>query len=420
MSVEPIKLKTQILLRNDAAGNIGGGTKIILGKGEPFYATDMYIDGTHRNVLFIGDGENSINNLLSDDSNFFFAGKGAGYVLERATAYQLGGVQIPENLGLKINNSGEIWITPGKIAGKNLKYRSVGSYPEFGLLDVDLDSYTGDISINGNVDITGTITANLIEFQPSTVANQLELRATTGETSPNPLTGVAGIYVYNISGTPEDNQDVVFGTDSKGQFVFRNPTANYLVPLIKESDIKEIPLLRMNNKGIIGEAAIAPLTIKTRTNTGSDWTSTTINITDTEKTVELTIPRKLSDLEDYSDSTSGPSYVSGEDRKLWNQTITDVAIDSNTTIPYLTDTIYDEDDGSKRTTKKLFLPQANVTPGAGIQIMAGGVISLAPVKVSRPDIEPLLSPPQITYISNIEVDEYGRVTKIEKITATIA
>lgn len=407
-------LKTINRLRYDTSARAIAHSQLILNKGEPFFVKDYLVGGTAYKILVVGDGERTVDALLTA-GEFFLQGAGAGYVLPVANSIRLGGVVVDNSHGLNVGTEGDLWVDVESIAGTNLAYLDTNSgYSGFGKLNVDLSHY------KGNVEIEGNLTADRLLYTPTITSNVLKLREPEeGATPPSPLTGseIAGLEIQHIN-----NSTVYFGIDKDTNLLFKNATNNYHVPLVADSALTGgIALIGLNANGIVVPAQVQTINLKTRHSETSDWSVQEIDITSaTPQTVELTIPQKLSDLKDYSSSVSGPSYVSGEDRKLWNKIITEVTIDSNTTFPYLTDTYYYEEDGSRRTTQKLLLPQANVTPGTGIQIMAGGAISLAPVEVSRPSSEPLLSPPQITYISNIEVDEYGRVTKIEKITATIA
>lgn len=407
-------LKTINRLRYDTSARAIAHSQLVLNKGEPFFVKDYLIGGTAYKILVVGDGERTVDALLTA-GEFFLQGTGAGYVLPVANSIRLGGVVVDDSHGLNVGTEGDLWVNVESIAGTNLKYVDTNSgYSGFGKLNVDLSHY------KGNVEIEGNLTADRLLYTPTITSNVLKLREPEeGGITPDPLIGseIAGLEIQHIN-----NSTVYFGIDKDTNLLFKNATNNYHVPLVADSALTGgIALIGLNANGIVTPAQVQKINLQTRKSTTSDWSSQEIDITSkTPQIVQLTIPQKLSDLEDYSDSASGPSYVSGEDRKLWNQTITEVAIDSNTTFPYLMDTYYYEDNGSQRKTKKLFLPQASVIPGAGIQITAGGAVSLAPIEVSRPSSEPLLSPPQITYISNIEVDEYGRVTKIEKITATIA
>ena len=409
-----VMLKTINRLRYDPAARATAHSQLILNKGEPFFVKDYLVGGTAYKILVVGDGKRTVDALLTA-GEFFLQGAGAGYVLPVANNIRLGGIIVDDNHGLNVGTEGDLWVDVESIAGTNLEYvDTLSGYNGFGKLKVNLSHY------KGNVEIEGSLTADRLLYTPTITSNVLNLREPeAGATPPGPLTGseIAGLEIQHIN-----NSTVYFGIDKDANLLFKNATNNYHVPLVADSALTSgIALIGLNSNGIVVPAQVQKINLKTRHSKTSEWSLQEIDVTNKDpQTVELTIPQKLSDLEDYSSSVSGPSYVSGEDRKLWNQTITEVTIDSNTTIPYLMDTYYYEDDGSQRKTKKLFLPQASVTPGAGIQITAGGAVSLAPIEVSRPSTEPLLSPPQITYISNIEVDEYGRVTKIEKITATIA
>jgi hypothetical protein len=49
-----------------------------------------------------------------------------------------------------------------------------------------------------------------------------------------------------------------------------------------------------------------------------------------------------------------------------------------------------------------------------LELNVSGNLDLKKVIVAKPDVVPQITPTTITYISNIEVDDYGRVTKIER------
>lgn len=73
---------------------------------------------------------------------------------------------------------------------------------------------------------------------------------------------------------------------------------------------------------------------------------------------------------------------------------------------------------SDRTVKQLVIPEVQVTPGDGLTI-SGGKISLSKITINKHNNE-VASPTEITYVSDIVVDEYGRITQIVKTKAIIA
>ena len=93
------------------------------------------------------------------------------------------------------------------------------------------------------------------------------------------------------------------------------PNNSSRVALIEPSALNS-KLLGVNANGYLQSTTLQPLIVKTRDNASDDWTSIDLNLLDSnDNELALTIPKKLSDLEDYDSDLSGPSFVSSEDRE---------------------------------------------------------------------------------------------------------
>lgn len=254
---------------------------------------------------------------LLEKNKFFVGGWGAGYQLPVASAYTLGGVTNPSK-GLKIGSSGDLWLNTSSIQGDNLKYVSLDdAYPGFGQLQVDLESYTGNVTIHGN------LTADKLLSTPVVTGNVLKLREpqpdeSTGEiVLPSDLSDsdICGLEMQYIS---KPNNHAYFGVNNKSELIFKNHINDYHIPVAVTNSLKDMQLIGLNQNGIITEASLQPITIRQRPNSGTAWSTTTLDVTDTTApSLDLTIPKRLSDLEDYTgeDKTTA-SYVSATDRKL--------------------------------------------------------------------------------------------------------
>lgn len=69
---------------------------------------------------------------------------------------------------------------------------------------------------------------------------------------------------------------------------------------------------------------------------------------------------------------------------------------------------------TERYAKRLELPASPIDTGEALHIDDDDKLDLKPITVERPDPETQPNGKTITYITDIEVDEYGRVTKITK------
>ena len=402
-----ITLKTKIRLRYDTSTEAISHSKLVLAEGEPFYIQNYFYKGQNRNVLLIGDNTNNVDLMLAS-GKFFIEGAGAGYDLPIASTNTLGGIKVDKNHGIKVGSSGDAWVDVKSIAGENLKLSEDLAYDGYGKLNVDLTNYEGDVSI------AGTLVANKMLSTPVLVGNVFKLREPEyGADEPNPLAGneIAGLEVQYVTG----KDSAIIGVDNTASPIFRNINDDYRIPLISKNNLtEEIKIIGIDSRGMLFESNLQNINIKVRDNkTSPSWTTTTIDVTsNTEQSVELTIPRRLSDLEDYIDDPTGPTYVSAEDRTVWNNVILDVSMDTNITDPYLLPY-----NAYGRTVNKLVIPRTNVTAGDGLEI-SSDKITLQKVTVTNRSVE-IASPQTITYISNITVDEYGRVKEIEKTTAII-
>lgn len=402
-----ITLKTLTRLRYDTSAQAIPNGALVLAKGEPFYVKGFHYKGEDRNVLLIGDNTTTVDLLLSG-GKFFVEGAGAGYELPVASTNTLGGIKVDQNHGIKVGYSGDAWVDVKSIAGENLKVSEDFAYDGYGKLSVDLSSYEGDVSIEG------TLVANKMLSTPVLVGNVFKLREPEyGADKPNPLADneIAGLEVQYVTG----KDSAIIGVDNTASPIFRNINDDYRIPLISKNNLtEEIKIIGIDSRGMLFESNLQNINIKVRDNkTSPSWTATTIDVTsNTVQSVELTIPKKLSDLEDYIDDPTGPTYVSAEDRTVWNNVILDVSMDTNITDPYLLPY-----NAYGRMVNKLVIPRTNVTAGDGLEI-SSDKITLQKVTVTNRSVE-IASPQTITYISNIVTDEYGRVKEIEKTTAII-
>ena len=384
--------------------------------GEPYFIKDYYKadDGKYYDIMLMGreDTPTDIESLLEKEK-FFIGGWGAGYRLPIASSNTLGGITNPSK-GLKIGASGDAWVNTESLKGTNLTYTPSDSatYPGFGTLNVDLKEYIGNVTIKGN------LTADKLLSTPVVTGNVLKLREpipdeNTGEiVLPNDLADneLCGLELQYIS---KPNKHAYFGVNNKSELIFKNHINNYHIPVAVTNSLKDMQLIGLNQNGIITEASLQPITIKQRPNSGTAWSTTTLSVTDTTApSLELTIPKRLSDLEDYTgeDKTTA-SYVAATDRQLWQHIITDVGVSTAITSPeFTTDSITYS--GVKYETKKLVIPQIQVKVGEGLT-KEGDAINLPKINVTTTE-ESWTDLTEITYVHNIEVDEYGRVTKIEK------
>lgn len=384
--------------------------------GEPYFIKDYYRtdDGKYYDIMLIGREDNSadIESLLTKEK-FFVGGWGAGYQLPIASSYTLGGITNPSK-GLKSGGSGDLWVNTESLRGTNLKYTPLDSetYPGFGTLNVDLENYTGNVTIHG------TLTANKLLSTPVVTGNVLKLREpipdeNTGETVlPDDLSSsdICGLEMQYIS---KPDKHAYFGVNNKSELIFKNYFNNYHIPIAVSSTLKSMQLIGLNENGIITEASLQPITIRQRPNSGSEWSTTTLNVTDiAAPSLDLTIPKRLSDLEDYTgeDKTTA-SYVSATDRKLWQHIITDVGMSASITSPeFTTDSITYS--GVKYETKKLIVPQIQIKIGGGLT-KEGDTINLPKISIEDKTIT-WSDLTELTYISDITCDEYGRVKSITR------
>lgn len=404
-------------LCGDSWNNVAFNTnKIKTNFGEPFFVKDYYRteDGKYYDIMLMGreDQSTEIESLLEKEK-FFVGGWGAGYQLPLATSTQLGGITNPSK-GLKSGGTGDLWVNTESLKGTNLKYLASDSdtYPGFGTLNVDLESYTGNVTIHG------TLTANKLLSTPVVTGNVLKLREpipdeSTGEiVLPGDLSNsdICGLEMQYIS---KPDKHAYFGVNNKSELIFKNHINNYHIPIAVSSTLKNMQLIGLNENGIITEASLQPITIRQRPNSGTAWSTTTLNVTDiAAPSLDLTIPKRLSDLEDYTgeDKTTA-SYVSATDRKLWQHIITDVGMSASITSPeFTTDSITYS--GVKYETKKLIVPQIQIKIGGGL-IKEGDTINLPKISIEDKTIT-WSDLTELTYISDITCDEYGRVKSITR------
>lgn len=369
----------------------------VLTKGEPFYISG-YPD---YDILVIGDGVTTVGGLISSGS-YFVKGKAAGYELPIATNGVLGGIKV--GAGLKVGASGEVWANAESLLGDNLVIKTSDKTPGYegmGKISVDLSNYVGNVKITGNLEIDKAIEA------PVESGNLLELRkgseAVIGDTDN------AGIKIHNVATV---GSSVFLGVDKNEHPYFTDSSNNSSRIALINSSALNSKLLGANANGYLQSTTLHPLVVKTRDNTLDEWTSTNLNLLDSEaNTLELTIPKKLSDLEDYDSDLSGPSFVSSEDRETWNKVIVDVTYSSTITQPQLKPYLDEDNDHQAR---QLVLPRSDILTGEALEIDEDGKINMKQIEVVEDSPVALAAPTTITYISNLDIDEYGRVTKIYK------
>lgn len=185
-------------------------------------------------------------------------------------------------------------------------------YEGFGRLKVDLTKYIGDVEIEGTLKYTS------VEENPASISNTYTLRqdATTAMTS-----NFSGIVINSIDSAL---RKAWMGVDKDGRMVYNYGTSEstadkYLVATVREA-ANDYALIGINTNGLIQEASLQELIIETKPNStasASEITSQTINLlSNLEQKISLIIPKKLSDLSDYNESATGPSYVSALDREV--------------------------------------------------------------------------------------------------------
>ena len=370
----------------------------VLTKGEPFYISG-YPD---YDILVIGDGVTTVGGLINSGS-YFVKGKAAGYELPVATNGTLGGVKV--GAGLSRGTTGDIWVNAESLLGDNLIIKKPDDenpmYPGMGKISVDLSNYVGKVKITGGLEIDKVIEA------PVESGNLLELRkgseAVIGDTDHT------GIKIHNVSTV---GSSVFLGVDKNEHPYFTDSSNNSSRIALIDSSALNSKLLGANANGYLQSTTLHPLVVKTRDNTSDEWTSANLNLLDSEaNTLELTIPKKLSDLEDYDSDLSGPSFVSSEDRETWNKVIVDVTYSSTITQPQLNPYLDGDNDHQAR---QLVLPRSDILTGEALEIDEDGKINMKQIEVVEDSPVALAAPTTITYISNLDIDEYGRVTKIYK------
>ena len=400
MATTQPKLKIQNLLRTDSHDNsIAAASSLILGVAEPYYIHNYFNGSEYEDIICVGDGSSTLANLLTN-KKYFVAGYGAGYDLPKATESSLGGIRINPNKGIKIDGSGRISINLNDFIGSGLQEQGEK-------LNLLLNNYSAETEINLYTDLNvhGSLTANELITIPTSVGNIVELRKDS--TTPLSTGEVAGLYIHNI---PNTNDNVEIGINKDAELVFNNKINNYHIPIIPSNSLTNIPIIGINSNGIIEAAELKTIKINQRRNSATAWTEKELDlINGTDLTVNLTIPQSLSDLQDYDSSLTGPSYVSTEDRNRWNGVITDVATSSSYTDPVLVPL-------GGTNGQRLILPTTTlpISSSKTLELNESGNLDLKKVTVAKPAVVPQITPTTITYISNIEVDEYGRVTKIER------
>lgn len=394
------KLKVQNLFRTDSHTNsIAAASSLILGVAEPYYIHNYFNGSEYEDIICIGDGSSTLATLLTN-KKYFVAGYGAGYDLPKATESSLGGIRINPNKGIEIDGSGRISINLDDFIGSGLQERGEK-------LNLLLNNYSAEREINLYTDLNvhGSLTANELITIPTSVGNIVELRKDS--TTPLSDDEVAGLYIHNI---PNTGNDVEIGVNKDAELVFHNKINDYHIPIIPSTSLANIPIIGINSNGIIETAELKTIKINQRRNNTAAWTEKELDlINGTDLTVNLTIPQSLSDLQDYDSSLTGPSYVSTEDRNRWNGVITDVATSSSYTDPVLIPL-------GGTNGKRLILPVTTlpISSSNTLELNVSGNLDLKKVIVAKPEVVPQITPTTITYISNIEVDDYGRVTKIER------
>ena len=393
-----ITLKTIHRWRTDTWENASAvaGTKLLM-SGEPFY-----IKGYNGyDVIVIGDGVSVLSALLNSGS-YFVKGKAAGYELPVATSGVLGGIKV--GAGLKVGASGEVWVNANNLLGDNLVIKESDKNPSYegmGEISVDLSNYVGNVKIIGNLEVDKLVEA------PIETGNLLELRRATESILGN--TDNAGIKIHNVS---KVGSSVFLGVDKNEHPYFTDSNNNSSRVALIEPSALNSKLLGVNANGYLQSTTLQPLIVKTRDNASDDWTSIDLNLLDSnDNELALTIPKKLSDLEDYDSDLSGPSFVSSEDRETWNKVIVDVTYSSTITQPQLKPYLDEDNDHQAR---QLVLPRSEVLTGEALEIDEDGKINMKQIEVVEDSPVALAAPTTITYISNLDIDEYGRVTKIYK------
>ena len=91
--------------------------------------------------------------------------------------------------------------------------------------------------------------------------------------------------------------------------------------------------------------------------------------------------------------------------------IVDVTYSSTITQPQLKPYLDEDNDHQAR---QLVLPRSEVLTGEALEIDEDGKINMKQIEVVEDSPVALAAPTTITYISNLDIDEYGRVTKIYK------
>lgn len=369
----------------------------VLTKGEPFYISG-YPD---YDILVIGDGISTVGALISSGS-YFVKGKAAGYELPIATNGVLGGIKV--GAGLKVGASGEVWVNANNLLGDNLVIKDSDKNPSYegmGEISVDLSNYVGNVKIIGNLEVDKLVEA------PVETGNLLELRRATSSVIGN--TENAGIKIHNVS---KVGSSVFLGVDKNEHPYFTDSDNNSSRIALINSSALNSKLLGANANGYLEATTLHPLIVRTRDNSSDEWASASLNLLDSEANkLELTIPKKLSDLEDYDSDLSGPSFVSSEDRETWNKVIVDVTYSSTITQPQLKPYLDEDNDHQAR---QLVLPRSDIVTGEALEIDEDGKINMKQIEIVEDSPVALAAPTTITYISDLDIDEYGRVTKIYK------
>jgi hypothetical protein len=199
-------------------------------------------------------------------------------------------------------------VNVSDLAGTNLVAEIPAGNPTgAGKLKVDLTNY------NGNVTIFGTLTATNLTERPLGTDDVLELRYDTSTKLADD--GFAGMVIHGVVDLASEAR---LGVNGAGNAIFKNKTDSYLLPLLKKPTTK-YDLIGVTENGIVTETKLKTITLKVRANdktTTYDKTQTIDLLSTTAPEVELIIPKKLSDLEDYNEDIEGPNYVSENDRLL--------------------------------------------------------------------------------------------------------
>jgi hypothetical protein len=72
------------------------------------------------------------------------------------------------------------------------------------------------------------------------------------------------------------------------------------------------------------------------------------------------------------------------------------------------------DEDNDHQAKQLILPRSEILTGEALEVDEDGKINMKQIEIVESSPVELAAPTTITYISNLDIDEYGRVTRIYK------